>query len=216
MNRILIGALSAAAYDDRRQWCLDTWMPAATALGMDAVFLIGDQSRQTPVRRNRRLLLPVPDDYPHLPMKTRAFCEWSLGQTGWDYLFKCDDDTAIVASRLAEYDTAGHDYIGAEWRPGVKYGSGGAGYLLSRQAVEVVAEHLTESMGPEDLLVGNLLRWAGIGLHEEPRFIPWGSADHRPTPQNDLITAHAVDGRMFRAIHREIDEPMLGARELDT
>ncbi len=207
MNRIIIGALSARDYRDRRQNCIDTWVPAVRSRGIDAVFLIGEPSIDRPQSDGTNLWLPVPDDYPSLPQKTRAFCQWALDRDDWDYLFKCDDDTAICASRLAEYDTAGKDYIGTEWRQGVEYGSGGAGYLLSRRAAEVVAGGLLHTVGPEDMLVGDVLREAGIHLHKDGRFVPWGSMEHRPAPGNDLITAHAVGRDVFEAIHRELDSP---------
>jgi len=204
-GRILIGALSAHAYSDRRGNCLATWIPAAAQLGMESFFLLGDPSLSHPNQIGRELWLPVPDDYDHLPQKTRAFCQSALNRSGWDYLFKCDDDTAIAVSRLAAYEAHGRDYIGAEWRAGVNYGSGGAGYLLSRRAAEVVAEKLTFRIGAEDLLVGTVLREAGIRLSIERRFVPWGNMDHRPQPGNDLITAHAVGRDVFEAVNREID-----------
>ena len=207
MNRILIGALSARDYKDRRQNCLETWVVAARAMGMDTRFLIGDSSLAQLQDDGTTLWLPVPDDYPSLPQKTQAFCAWALGRTDWDYLLKCDDDTAICASRLAEYDTAGKDYIGAEWRQGVDYGSGGAGYFLSRRAAEIVAERLRHTVGPEDLLVGDVLRAAGIHLFKDGRFVPFGTIAHRPALSNDLITAHAVGREVFEAIHRELDTP---------
>ncbi len=217
MNRILIGALSAQGYADRRANCLDTWMQFARSpgrshlRGINGVFLVGEPGRILAAREDRILYLPVPDDYPHLPMKTRAFCQWALTQPDWDYLFKCDDDTAIAITRLATYDTDGRDYIGAEWQPGVDYGSGGAGYLLSRRAAEIVAERMTLQMGNEDQEAGNVLRRAGIRLSIEPRFIPWGNMEKRPRPDNDLITAHAVGREVFEAVHREVDVPALAA-----
>ncbi len=207
MSRIIIGALSAADNVARRQNCLDTWVPRACELGIETVFLVGAPNLVGMNSLDHRLFLAVPDGYDELPQKTRAFCQWALDSPHWDYLFKCDDDTAIAATRLAAYATDGRDYIGAEWRPGVNYGSGGAGYLLSRRAAEIVARDMVYRIGCEDLLVGDVLRRAGIPLSIEPRFVPWGSMDRRPMPDNDLITAHTVGREAFEAIHREIDAP---------
>ncbi len=121
----------------------------------------------------------------------------------WDYLFKCDDDTYVSIPRLLAYDLAGRDYIGAEWRPGVGYGSGGAGYFLSRKAAGLVARELEQATGAEDLLVGEVLRAAGIRLSIDPRFVPFGSAEKRPRRDNDLITLHGVDADLFLASHAE-------------
>ena len=61
------------------------------------------------------------------------------------------------------------------------YGSGGAGYFLSRRAAALVAERLeTHKTGAEDLLVGQVLRAAGVGFSSEPRLVPFGSMEHRP------------------------------------
>jgi hypothetical protein len=122
----------------------------------------------------------------------------------WDYLFKCDDDTYISLPRLMAVDPAGRDYIGAEWRPGVGYASGGAGYILSRRAVSIVAERLESyPTGAEDLLVGQVLRAAGIEFSVDPRFVPFGSPDRRPCADNDLITLHAAAEELVLASHGE-------------
>jgi hypothetical protein len=206
-NRILIGALSAASYDDRRQNCLDTWMVTAAEVGIDAVFLLGDPGLSEPKREERNLWLPVPDEYQDLPQKTQAFCVWAISRPDWDYLFKCDDDTAISIRRLLAYPTNGADYIGAKWKPSVTYASGGAGYLLSREAARIVSEGLRRTRGPEDLFVGEVLLEAGLDLRTEPKFIPWGKMHHRPAAGNGYITAHAVGREVFEAVHAECDQP---------
>ena len=174
-------------------------------IGMDAVFLLGVPNLPAPERWGDVLLLPCPDAYDNLPQRTRWFCRWALEQPGWDYLFKCDDDTFVAANRLTGYDAAGRDYIGAEWRTGVGYGSGGGGYLLSRKAAEIVAEKLAQPVGAEDLLVGQVLREAGIPLSIEPRFVPFGDMIRRPAFGNDLITVHGVNEDVFLRSHSEIE-----------
>ena len=133
----------------------------------------------------------------------------------WDYLFKCDSDTYVCLPRLLAYceslvPSAAHcrlpaaHYIGAQWRPGVAYGSGGGGYLLSREAAAIVAQKLTHTTGAEDLLVGQVLRQNGIRLTVEPRFVPFGSMERRPKPDNDLITTHKVGPDVFWHCHKEL------------
>jgi hypothetical protein len=125
-------------------------------------------------------------------------------QPGWDYVLKCDDDTYVAAARLAAYDPGGHDYLGAEWRPGVDYGSGGAGYLLSRRAAQTVTQSPMHHLGAEDLLVGQVLRAAGVKLTIEPRLIPWGTEEKRPKAGNDLITAHKFGPELWAKTHEEV------------
>ncbi len=209
MPRILIGGLSAWKYPERRRLCLSTWMRDADALGVPSVFLLGCPTAAAPEQIGpHALALPCPDDYASLPLRTMWFCRWatqySVLSTQYDYLFKCDDDTYISLPRLLAFDPTGRDYIGAEWRPGVGYASGGAGYFLSRKAAAIVAERLESyPTGAEDLLVGQVLRAAGIELSIDPRFVPFGSPDRRPRADNDLITLHAAAAELIQASHEE-------------
>jgi hypothetical protein len=124
-------------------------------------------------------------------------------------LFKCDDDTYVSIPRLLAFcekelaRPCAPDYVGAEWRPGVGYGSGGAGYFLSRKAAELVAQKLEQATGAEDLLVGRVLRAADVQLTVEPRLVPFGSMAHRPQRGNDLITLHGASAEAFLAAHAE-------------
>ena len=202
--KLIIGALSGWKYRDRRDRCLTTWMRDYAELNIQAVFLLGCQTLEKPEHAgSHHLCLPCPDDYPSLPQRNAAFCRWALQRPDWDYLFKCDDDTYVSSPRLLAYDLAGRDYVGAEWQPDVGYGSGGAGYFLSRKAAALVAEQLDQSTGSEDLLVGQVLRSAGIELVIEARLVPSGSMQHRPKKDNDLITVHGADADTFLAAHAE-------------
>ncbi len=231
MPRILIGALSAWKYADRRERCLKTWIADAESSGVQVYFLLTRPELSRPeVIGPHQLAVPGREGYNHLTQATRAFCQWAVGSEAgekarngereppesslspfhpfspsppqWDYLFKCDDDTFVSIPRLLSYDFQGRDYLGAEWRPGVGYGSGGAGYFLSRRAAEIVAERLTATSGSEDLEVGRVLRQAGVKFSIEPRFVPWGTLNHRPKKGNDLITVHAC-AAAFSPAHAE-------------
>lgn len=202
--KILIGALSGTQHEMRRRRCRETWIADARRFGIECVFLMGGtEFTATPILFDDMLLLPCPNSYPALPQRTRWFCKWALEQPNWEYLFKCDDDTYVCIERLAEYDTAGRDYIGGEWTPGVSYASGGGGYLLSRRAAEVVANRLDQTEGAEDLLVGELLKHAGMPLHLDNRFVGIGDNDRRPRSDNDTVTTHAVSSGLFVQSHRE-------------
>ncbi len=170
-----------------------------------SVFLIGIPELKAPELVGRHLLLPGSSDYLSLPQRTRAFCQWAISRDDWDYLFKCDDDTYVSISRLIRYPLTA-DYIGAEWRPGVRYASGGAGYFLSRKAAEVVAEHLTRKEGPEDVYVRDALASQGIPFTQDQRFVALGNEELRPRADNDLITLHcvpSVPADLFYKSHQE-------------
>lgn len=191
--RILIGVMSCQSYTERRQRCLESWIPEAIGLGMDVVFLIGGSSGNA-TRDGLTLNLPCPDDYASLPQKTCHFLQWAIEHSDCDYVFKCDDDTYLRPDRLAAVETNGRDYIGAEWSPGVGYGSGGAGYWLSRRGMTIVTATLIRHLdGAEDLLVGQCLANAHVPLHIDARFIAFGNADLRPKLDNDVIATHGCD-----------------------
>jgi len=204
-TRILIGALSGWQYHDRREMCRSTWMKDGDDGDVQSLFLLGCPSAKQPEQMGlHALACPCPDDYESLPQKTWWFAKWALQRDDWDYLFKCDDDTYISIPRLLAYDLEGRDYVGAEWRPGVSYGSGGAGYFLSRRAAAIVAEHLEAyPTGPEDLHVGQVLRAAGIEFSIEPRLIPFSGLDKFPRPGNDSITGHHLESSLWAIAHAE-------------
>jgi hypothetical protein len=75
---------------------------------------------------------------------------------------------------------------------------------LSRKAAGLVAEQLTaHPTGAEDLLVGRVLKAAGIELSIDARFVPFGSPARRPRADNDLITLHAAAEDLIMASHQE-------------
>jgi hypothetical protein len=212
--RIMIGALSCWKYKERRERCAQTWMQEGDTLNgtspgehtiTRSVFLIGSPGLEAPELTGRYLLLPGPSDYRSLPQRTRAFCQWAIARDDWDYLFKCDDDTYVSISRLVRYPLTA-DYIGAEWAPGVQYASGGAGYFLSRKAAEVVAEHLTQKEGPEDVYVRDALASQGIPFTQDQRFVALGNEELRPRAGNDLITLHAVPSVSAELFYKSYQE----------
>lgn len=217
MPRILIGALTGRNHGRRRDACRASWFADVRRYdNLDAVFLVGggDAIKQ-PTRIDDLLMLPCPDEYDTLPQRTNWFCRWALARDDWDYLFKCDDDTFVAVDRLANFQPAG-EYVGAEWQDGVRYGSGGAGYLISRRCVELVAEHMHDQPGPEeksgfppfpnalgseDLIVGDVLTRYGIKLVIDRRFIPYHDQAEPPAEWNDTITTHGLPPDHFASLH---------------
>jgi hypothetical protein len=144
------------------------------------------------------LHLPCGDDYNSLLHKMRQFCRWALTQD-FDYLFKCDDDTFVVADRFLEFDPGGRDYIGVDPVDHInpKFASGGAGYWLSRRAAEAVAEMDVErtmaesSTNAEDYCV----YWAlndRFAFCNDLRFQAWNQPHRVPKSSNEIVTVHYV------------------------
>jgi hypothetical protein len=120
--------------------------------------------------------LDCPDDYPSLPQKTRAICNFAVDTT-YDYIFLCDTDTYLIPSKLLSCGFENYDYVGKIDRPfGMTFpyitvsrdgaienhpsvypwASGGYGYFLSRKALGVIA-YMTPIGWAEDFIVGNVL-----------------------------------------------------------
>jgi len=212
MTRILIGCLSGWQMWRRRQRCMETWwrdveMHAQGTGALDAVFALGVPEVLRPERQGNCLFLPCPNDYPFLPSRIRWLCRWALDEPlAWDYLFKTDDDVRLDVHRLAAYELAnadycghamelydgwGHDTAGRKIKAKMKLYASGCGYFLSRRAAAIVAERFAAErieQGAEDLLVGQVLREAGIQLTvDNARFHVLAKAGEEPGPANAWI-----------------------------
>jgi hypothetical protein len=181
---------------DKQDACLETWMSHANELPeVDAFFFTG----QSPARRQgTSIALGCRDDYAGLPTKVAHLMAYVCQHHPDAWVFKCDDDTFVVPDRLVEYVRDAPDFSGfvAEV-DGIRYASGGAGYLLSPAAVRVVAYGLGKhETGPEDVLVAQVLREEGIYVTPSDRFGPY--LGHTPTPTNALITEHWVPPEIMR------------------
>jgi hypothetical protein len=129
-------------------------------------------------------ILGCPDDYEHLPRKTKAICKLTE-----DYLFLCDTDTYVHVPRLLASGYEAHNYIGYQLtrNSGIPYASGGAGYWLSKAAMEVIAKSANPDLFEnEDEMVGNVLFNAGIKLHHDPRYALYEDV----LPGNNIISRH--------------------------
>lgn len=206
-KQVVIGVLTAKDYESRREACRDTWAGNLPS-NVELVFLLGDPTANLPYRKGDTLYCPCPDDYPSLPQKTRWFCLWALANHNVNYLFKCDDDTYLAIDRLLESLPA-QDYVGYDIQG---YASGGAGYLLSRQAALLIAAHMQHKSGPEDLIAGKLLKEAGISFSPDARYHAWNN--RCPRPDNDAISCHYVKPENMRRIHRRLMDGILPGNEL--
>lgn len=152
----------------RAQAQRNTWVPYAGDFdvrffyGRDKegkYWALGDSQRWDEVH------LDVPDDYEDLPAKVQAVTRWAL-LFGYERMFKTDDDTYIVPSRLHEIcPFPPHTYVGCMRRPTGQapspYSSGFA-YWLCKPAMETIAFAPLTGDTNEDRWVGNTLTAAGI------------------------------------------------------
>ena len=199
---ILIAVCSCRAYHAKRQVVRDTWMKSLPP-GIRAVFFVGDGEGE--VEDDVFVVEGAPDDYDHLPAKVRAFFGQALADPdigAFDWLFKCDDDTYIAADRLIGLTRLGYEHVGdAEFTPTRRAASGGAGYLLSRRLVGLLAasDGLPDT-GPEDVILsGEAVELCG------GRCLATRRLSHKagcyPRWDNDLVTSHWLNEARMRAIH---------------
>ena len=134
----------------------------------------------------------------NLSYRLRSLCHWALLE-GYNFLFKCDTDTCVWVDNLLSSGFSQYDYVGYRQDDGSStgYASGGAGFWLSRFAMQTIATTQDASDPVDDAWVGRTMRDAGIALHHDERYRPkWC------TPREDLITMHAFkDPAQMRWVH---------------
>ena len=133
--------------------------------------------------------LDVSDSYEALPQKTRAICKWAL-KRGHLNVFFCDTDTYVCLPRLKPPE---HDYVGYKL-PDKGYASGGAGYWLSRKAMEYVAQFENDMFDYEDEMVGAAMAIADIELVHDPRYALYDDV----LPGNEVISRHLSSRGPFK------------------
>lgn len=137
--------------DARIQAVRDTWARdlAPFAGSVDLRFFYGAPPEGAEfVPEADEVLLPVPDDYEHLPHKVQAICRYAV-ENNYDYLFKCDDDTAVYVDRLVT-ELLGRPFEYAGYVNSVNECSGGPGYFLSQRAARLVGNSGNPEQWAED------------------------------------------------------------------
>ena len=150
----------------------------------------GVEKVETYIPQVDEVMLPVPDDYRHLPCKVKSSLHWAVN-LHYQYIFKCFADTYVDIERLLSSGFEAHDYTG-RWYGG--YAVGGSGYWVSNKAAKVVADAKVTDWS-EDRWVGrDVLQPAGILLHGDQRY---GASPQQnpggplyPLSSNEQITAH--------------------------
>lgn len=175
------------------------WKDVANHPGVTAKFFFGAGD---PAIEADEVSLDVPDDYASLPLKTKAIAQYAL-DNGYDYLFKCDDDTAVYVEKLVaeilQFRPEWAGYFG-----GTMAMSGGPGYILNRRAMKFVAA-MSPSSWAEDVSVTFALSGRDFfpvfleghrpGFAEH-WFFPRGFDASRMNPK--IVTMHAVQPDVMR------------------
>lgn len=195
-----VRATDADGCKAKRDACRQTWLSHIPE-GVRYAFFVGGAA---PEGEPDVWALDAPDTYHGLPEKVRAAFIQALNVPGWKWLFKCDDDTYCVLSRLLDIVDKQLDApIIISW-PGNKKDTahGGAGYLLPRSMVQaIVADELYNRKGidHEDKQVTYSVRRAGGKRVGDARFHAFMKME--PTPQNEQITCHQATPEDMLRIH---------------
>ncbi|XP_049778419.1 glycoprotein-N-acetylgalactosamine 3-beta-galactosyltransferase 1-like isoform X1 [Schistocerca nitens] len=149
--------------------------------------------------------LPVKEGRDHLWAKTKEAFRYVYNHhlNDADWFMKADDDTYVIVENL-RYMLSAHKptdplYFGCRFKPYVKQGymSGGAGYVLSREAVRLFVEDglpdkkkcRQDHGGAEDVEMGKCLEAVGVKAADSRdslgrgRFFPF-------VPEHHLIPGH--------------------------
>lgn len=199
----------------------ETWMVDPPA-GVDVRIFVGtfvalySQARsESPYPQPDEVWLDVPDWKGYLSQKSLEIVRWAFNHD-YDYIWKADVDTYCSLDRLLASGFECFDYVGHrggmhQWRGRpVCYAQGGAGFWLSRRAMQafITADQAAIPFrDAEDIRTGWLLEEHGILLHQDDRYEPYRGIARAPEPSNDVISTHKCTAEQIRSIHTALKEP---------
>ena len=206
MSKVLIGILSCHSLRHWEQAVRETWIPDITA-GTDHRFFLGLPI--VPAEQDE-VFLSVNDSFQGITEKTVAMYRWAL-ENGYDWCFKADLDTLVRPQALLQSDFRQFDWVGGQ---NSVFASGGAGYCLSRKAMQIVVDHPMELGPAEDVNMAHALLSQGIALHADDRykFTP-GSVLDSHTLTYHLASVKAWDAK---ATPEELRQAYAGTFKLPT
>jgi len=180
--KVLIAIL---ACHKRKEYCdyqRQTWIKEISRVqNTDYRFFLGNHPEDTlsgKIEFEDEIWLNCEDGYSYLSFKVYEIFKWALKHE-YDYVFKCDDDTHVEPYALIEQSNFGkYDYTGMQLEnpSGLIYASGGAGYWVSKKAMEILTVNPVVcpiENSAEDAWVGETLRKNGIILHHDYRYVDY-------------------------------------------
>ena len=185
--KTLIAILSCHALRGYEQSLRDTWIREVPK-EVDYRFFLGLPNTNT---ESDEVFLTVGDTLHDLTHKMVSVCAWALAQ-GYHYLFKVDLDTLVRPVNFLQSDFKDWDWVGGQ---NSFFASGGAGYTLSRRAMQAVVDHKIEPGPAEDVNTAHALLEQGIELHHDPRFLFIPGSVLAP----DTITYHLSSVKAWNA-----------------
>lgn len=141
-----------------------------------------------------------------LNRKSEALVKYAF-DNGYDYVFKCDDDTYVWPGRLLWSGFDQHDYVGSIDRHYARdigfyhWAQGGSGYWLSRKAMAIIVEHGLHLVAAEDFAVGQILARHGIHPHHDPRYVAGATLKDLTYPSLQILTLHKVTPEWMHRLH---------------
>jgi hypothetical protein len=164
--KTLIAIPSCHVLRHYQQVIRETWGKDVPA-GVDLRFFLGNRagihdSSFHPYAADE-VKLDCGDALGDLTKKCVAMFSWALAQ-GYEYTWKVDLDTLVRPSALP---TGAYDWIGGQ---NSHFASGGAGYGLSKRAMELVVNWPVTQTCAEDLHNAEALLHAGVQLQADARF----------------------------------------------
>jgi hypothetical protein len=196
--RILIAVSGCQLYENNgvNQSMRDTWLPGAVALGIDYKFFHGRGCTPGP----DIVLLDINDAYDGVTEKLKGKVRWAY-EHGYDYVFPCFADTYAVPERLLACGFDKFDYFG-DVNKGVSYDAtfychGGAGYFLSRRAMEVINRNTTSYVN-DDCWVGDVLSGTDTTMGNSEDFRQYIGSPRR---DNCIVTSHLSDSSHHPGVH---------------
>lgn len=160
--RVLYALPSCHALRHWHEAVRDTW--GKDIKGADLRFFLG-LPKIAP--QQNEVSLEVGDSLPELSYKTVAIFRWALNND-YDFCLKADLDTLVFPDRFMVSDFASYDWTGGQ---NSFFASGGAGYVLSRKAMQFVVDHPVTTTTDEDVHTAKALLKQGINLHHDPRYL---------------------------------------------
>jgi hypothetical protein len=196
--KILIAITSCKAHEDAglNQPMRDTWLPEATALGMDYKFFLGSGA----VPKDDVVVFDCDDSLGGVQKKLQLKVKWAYDRE-YDFVFCCFPDTYVCPKRLLM--CIGPDYVGANYTHETlgSYCQGGAGYSLSRFAMKFIIDytrpltHRDGSLFPyadggDDAWAGQALHRVGIPVTHNGDFKISGGSEDGPRHGNTVVASH--------------------------